>query len=202
MTAGSDSAPLPVYGYERTDTLARGWHTHVAYQRLIHEESARRVQALHYWLGTPAAVLAALAGCSAVAAWQSNGGNPALAVLSAVIGVAASALAGTATFLDLGGRAERHRRAAADYKAALREVEQLAPPSVPLTKVPAGFERKLNRLRRLLGTLDATAPIPPRRVAEQVLARRPELRQEVRFGPPEDDDRGAGQDDAGVPTAP
>ena len=184
MTAAPDSAPLPVYGYERTDTLARGWHTHVAYQRLIHEESARQVQALHYWIGTPAAVLAALAGCSAVAAWTAPGANPALGVASAVIGVVASALAGMATFLDLGGRAERHRRAAADYKQALREIEQLAPPSVPLTKMPATFERKLNRLRRVLGQLDATAPIPPRRVADRVLARRPELRQEVQFGPP------------------
>jgi hypothetical protein len=51
--------------------------------------------------------------------------------------------------------------------------------------VPAAFERKLNRLRRVLGQLDATAPIPPRRVAERVLARRPELLQEVPFGPPE-----------------
>ena len=65
-------APLIVYEFEQVDKLLQGWQVHVVTQRLIHEDAARRIQTLHYGLGGPAVILAALAGSSAVAAWGSG----------------------------------------------------------------------------------------------------------------------------------
>jgi hypothetical protein len=86
----------------------------VATQRLIHEDAARRIQTLPYDLGGPAVIIAALAGSSAVAAWGSGSPSRGLAVLSAFIAVRATALTAVLTFLDPGGRAERHRGATAE----------------------------------------------------------------------------------------
>ena len=79
--------PLIVYEFEQVDKLLQGWQVHVVTQRLIHEDAARRIQTLHYALGGPAVILAALAGSSAVAAWGSGGSSGGLALLSAFIAV-------------------------------------------------------------------------------------------------------------------
>jgi hypothetical protein len=77
------SVGADVVQFEQVAKLLRGWQVHVVTQRLIHEDAARRIQTLHYGIEGPAVILAATA-------------------LTAVV-----------TFLDLGGRAERHQRAAA-----------------------------------------------------------------------------------------
>jgi hypothetical protein len=150
----------------------------VVTQRLIHEDAARRVQTLHYGLGGPAVILAALAGSSAVAAWGSSGGR---ALLSAVIAVGATALTAVVTFLDLGGRAERHRRAAAECKRILRRLEALPPYDMKLADMPEELDHRIQVLESQLGEMDSSAPIPPRRIAERVLARPRELRSLVAF---------------------
>jgi hypothetical protein len=176
------SAPLVVYRFDSVESLVEGWQTHVAVQRLIHEESARALQWLHYWVGGCAAVFASLAGSSAVIAWQQVGNSTGLAVLSAVIGIAASVLAGMATFLDLGGRAERHRAAAAAYKVVLRRLEKTPALEGKLTDMAERTRDQLTELEKTLSDLDASAPIPPKRRVSAVLARRRELRSAVPFG--------------------
>jgi hypothetical protein len=174
-------SPLIVYEFEQVDKLLQGWQVHVVTQRLIHEDAARRVQTLHYGIGGPAVILAALAGSSAVAAWGSGGSSGGLALLSAVIAVAATALTAVVTFLDLGGRAERHRRAAAECKRILRRLEALPPYAMKLAEVPAELGHRIQELESQLGEMDSSAPIPPRRIAERVLARPRELRSSVAF---------------------
>ena len=175
------AGPVAVYEFERLDHLLQGWQTHTARQRLIHEDSARRIQAWHYGLGVPAALMAALAGTSAVAAWQSERSSTWLSVLSALIAVAASVLTGVVTFLDLGGRAERHRKAAAGYKRVLRRLEALPPQPVQLTELTPALAGLVKELQSILGSLDAAAPIPPRGIAERASARPIELRSSVEF---------------------
>jgi hypothetical protein len=181
--------PLPVYGFELVSALLRGWQTHVARQRLIHEQSARYVQHLHYLLGGFAVLFAAVAGSSAVAAWERQSSNTGLAVASALIAAVASVLAGVVTFLDLGGRAERHRKAAADYKQALRKLEAAAPPEA--ARLDALLDHQISGfvegMRTVLGDIDASAPIPPRRIAERIERRPVKLRSSVHFVGNDDD---------------
>jgi hypothetical protein len=170
---------LPIYDFKDVTALKDGWQTHVARQLAIHEQSARRAQSLHYSLGILAAVFASLAGSSAVVAWQTQTSNNLLAILSAVIACGASVFTGVVTFLGLGGRAERHRKAAADYKSVLRELEAFsfepAPAGQPLTQQSDVFKQ----LQTTLRDIDASAPIPPRRIAERVYRRKVKPRSSV-----------------------
>jgi hypothetical protein len=159
---------LPIYDFEEVPALMDGWQTHVAKQRAIHEQSARRVQSLHYSLGVLAAVFASLAGSSAVVAWQTQTSNATLALVSALIASVASVLTGVVTFLDLGGRAERHRKAAADYKGALRQLEATSFKPTRLDQPLQQESDLINQLQTTLRDIDASAPIPPRRIAERV----------------------------------
>ena len=159
---------LPIYDFEEVPALMDGWQTHVAKQRAIHEQSARRVQSLHYSLGVLAAVFASLAGSSAVVAWQTQTSNVTLALVSALIASVASVLTGVVTFLDLGGRAERHRKAAADYKGALRQLEATSFKPTRLDQPLKQESDVINQLQTTLRDIDAAAPIPPRRIAERV----------------------------------
>jgi hypothetical protein len=159
---------LPIYDFEEVPALMDGWQTHVAKQRAIHEQSARRVQSLHYSLGVLAAVFASLAGSSAVVAWQTQTSNATLALVSALIASVASVLTGVVTFLDLGGRAERHRKAAADYKGALRQLEATSFKPTRLDQPLKQESDLINQLQTTLRDIDASAPIPPRRIAERV----------------------------------
>jgi hypothetical protein len=184
LPVGARVAPqsVPIYGFELVTTLLRGWQTHVARQRLIHEQSARYVQHLHYLLGGSAVLFAALAGSSAVAAWQRQTFNTALAVASALIAAVASVLAGVVTFLDLGGRAERHRKTAADYKQALRRLEAAAPPEARLDGLSDhAILALVQEMRITLGEIDASAPIPPLRIAERIEMRPVKLCSSVCF---------------------
>jgi hypothetical protein len=182
--ARKDGGRLPapvVYRFDKVEDLVEAWQTHVATQRLIHEESARGLQYLHYWVGGSAAVFASLAGSSAVIAWQRTGSSTVLAVVSAFIGAAASVAAGIAAFLDLGGRAERHRVAAAEYKRMLRRLEATPKLTGSLADITAPDKERLTSLEKTLADLDAEAPIPPKGRAKSVLARGRALRSAVQF---------------------
>jgi hypothetical protein len=162
---------LPIYEFEEVTDLMHGWQTHVARQLAIHEQSARRTQGWHHWLGGLAVVFASLAGSSAVVAWQTQTSNSLLAFASAAVAGGAAVLTGIVTFLDLGGRAEQHRKAAADYKNALRGLEAI-PFKPPRPDPPPKREpdlREIEQLQTALRDIDASAPIPPRGIAERVI---------------------------------
>ncbi len=174
--------PLPIYEFEEVTALMDGWQTHVVRQHAIHEESARRTQSLHRWLGVLAAVFASLAGSSAVVAWQTQTSSGGLALASALIAAGASVLTGVVTFLDLGGRAERHRKATVDYKRVLRRLEATSVKPARLDELPAGDSGLIEQLQTTLASIDASAPIPPRRIAERIARMDVELRSSVFAG--------------------
>ena len=176
---------LSIYDFEQVNELLRGWQVHVARHGRIHEDAARSLQAFHYWLGVPAAALAAVAGSSAFAAWRSEASSTPLAAIGAAVGVAATILISVVTFLDLGARAERHRQAAASYKRMLRRLERFPPLTTKiesLSKADRTYKTIL-RLERELGETDSAAPVPPRRIAHRVVQRRPVLLKAVVFAP-------------------
>jgi hypothetical protein len=176
---------IPVYRFASVEDLLVGWQTHAATQYRIHESSARTLLVAHHWVGGLAAVFASLAGSSAVAAWQRLGSNATLALISALIGTAAAVLTGITTFLDLGGRAERHRSSAAGYKRLLRQLEATTPRESHETirdLVPEEQDM-VDRLEAELGGLDAEAPVPPAFIARGFERRDRSVRQRVPAAP-------------------
>ena len=136
-----------------------GWALHATRRRIIHEQEARRLDRLRYWLGGLSTALAAIAGTSTFAAWQSGSKNLAAAIITAAIGIGAAVVGNVVAFLDLGGRAEAHRHAAVAYKRILREFEEATGNS--------GEEKReldsktLSSLKSLLAEADRTAPTVP-----------------------------------------
>jgi len=153
--------PIKVFEPDTSQQTAQGWALHTTRRRRIHEAEARVLDLLRYWLGTVSATLAAVAGTSAFAAWQSNTESIVAGVGTAVVGVGAAVLGSALTFLDFGGRAEVHRRAATRYKDILREFEE----DCGLRPDPAGAIDKehLDTLRKLLAEADEAAPVVPLR---------------------------------------
>lgn len=149
--------------FDPTDAteLLRGWQLHVSRRRTVHEASARRLQRWNQWLGVPTTVFAAAAGTSAFAAGQADGPTEVLAVAGLVVGATAAVTSHLHSSLNLGGRAEAHRQAASHYKQLLRSFERLSPDG---GRVPADT---LTTLENRLSEVDASAPIVPKRLAQQ-----------------------------------
>jgi hypothetical protein len=147
-----------------------GWALHATRRRIVHEDEARRLDRLRYWVGALSAALAAVAGTSAFAAWETGSKSLAAGIVTAVIGIGAAVLGNVVAFMDLGGRAESHRNAAVAYKAILRDFEEACGNS--------GDEKKeldaetLASLKSLLADADRTAPTLPVRRGDEV-ERRP-----------------------------
>jgi hypothetical protein len=161
--------PVEIFDPIRTDELLRGWQCHVVRRRMIHEQAARDLHSLSYTVGVITAVFAAAAGSSAFAVWPSD--HAGLAVAGGVVGVVATILASVQTFLDLGGRAERHRQAAVSYKTILRKLERLPPDPVPLAELAdenKALAEVVEQLEAGLADVDGAAPVVPRRLAHRV----------------------------------
>jgi hypothetical protein len=155
-----------VFEPETVGELLLGWQLHVSRRRDIHEQAARSAQAWSFVVGVPTAVLAGLAGSSAVGVWQSEGSNGTLAIIGGILGLLAAILASVQAFLDLGSRAERHRQAAISYKRLLRSFERVPASGQPLSEVRD--DNELQRLQAELAEADGAAPVVPRRIAETV----------------------------------
>jgi hypothetical protein len=152
---------LKVFEPHTPRNAAQGWALHATRRRRIHEAEARALDHLRYWLGTVSATLAAVAGTSAFAAWQSNTESLVAGVGTVVVGVGAAVLGSALTFLDFGGRAEAHRRAATHYKNVLRKFEEVS----GSRSDPGGAldDKHLETLSKLLAEADETAPVVPLR---------------------------------------
>jgi hypothetical protein len=159
-----------VFEPETVGELLLGWQLHVSRRRDIHEQAARNAQVWSFVVGVPTAVLAGLAGASAVGVWQSGGSNGTLAIIGGVLGLVAAILASVQAFLDLGSRAERHRQAAISYKRVLRSFERIPASDHKLSEVRDDSQpgRELQRLQAELAEVDGAAPVVPRRIAEKV----------------------------------
>jgi hypothetical protein len=157
---------LPVFEPKDRAEVVEGWALHATRRRKTHEEQSRRLDRWHYVLGTIGAALVAAVGTSAFAGWQTHTRSIAAAVVTAAVGVAAAILANTLTFLNLGARAEAHRRAATAYKKVLREFEgTIGSRQADGEKLSDG---DLTSLKALLDDADGGAPIVPETLGHDV----------------------------------
>lgn len=80
----------------------------------------------------------------------------------------AAVLAALQTFLDFGGRSDKHRTAGVKYKTAIRQLEQLC---VRRSQGEALSQDELNDLRTALDVLEDAAPVIMPRIYDRVEAK-------------------------------
>lgn len=150
--------------------LLRGWQLHAVRRRTIHELAARRSQLAAYWLSAVVALFAAIAGSSAFVAVEVDGSSTGLGAVALSVGMIAAVAAPLQSTLDLGGRAERHRQAAVEYKRLVRTFERISPDrrDIPRAGQTGEFAALLETLATRIGDADAAAPILPTRLARHV----------------------------------
>jgi hypothetical protein len=99
-TKKSPRPELRVFEPESPREAVEGWALHATRRRMIHEQESRRLQHWHYALGTISACLAAVAGTSAFAAWQTGTKSIGAAVATACVGIGAAIIANALTFIS------------------------------------------------------------------------------------------------------
>jgi hypothetical protein len=145
-----------------TEELLRGWLLHAHKARDRHDTSARRFERRRAWFGALAIIASATATSSVVASISAQstpdqGGISGInwAILAAAITVVGGVLAALQTFLDYAGRSSRHHDAGVQYKAIVRELEEILTGKLSDCKeLP-----DIDDLRKRLDGLEASSPV-------------------------------------------
>ena len=142
-----------VFSPTGVDEMLNGWliHTHKCRDR--HDEASRLYAKGVFALGVPALVVSTVVGSSVVTALASNA-TPAWWV--AALSIASAVLAALQTFMDFGGRSDKHRSTGVKYKAAIRLLEQL---KVRRSEGESITKDELDSLRTSIDTLEEAAPV-------------------------------------------
>jgi len=141
------------------EELLRGWLLHAHKARDRHDTSARRFERRRAWFGALAITASATATSSVVASIsaqstpdQTGISGVSWSIVAAVITIVGGVLAALQTFLDYAGRSSKHHDAAVQYKAIVRELEEI------LTgKLEQPVD--INDLRKRLNGLEASSPV-------------------------------------------
>lgn len=134
-----------VFTPHATDQLLTGWLIHCHKSRDRHDEAARRYAMAQYALGIPTLIVSTIVGTSVFAALSSSQ-VPSLWV--GVLSMLAAVLAALQTFMDFGGRSDKHRHAAVRYKASIRQFEE------SIVQQKSGVEPTMDELAAMRTTLD------------------------------------------------
>jgi hypothetical protein len=142
-----------LFSPESLDQLLSGWliHSHKARDR--HDLASRTYARGQYALGIPALMVSTIVGTSLFSALASKE-VPGLWV--GLLSIAAAVLTAVQTFMDFGGRSDKHRIAAVKYKASIRAIEYLL---MRLSKSDTVTDEELLDLRTQLDNLEESAPV-------------------------------------------
>ena len=105
-----------VFEPQAVKELLAGWliHSHKARDR--HDEASRRYARGHFALGIPSLIVSTVVGTSVFAALSSKEVPP---LWVGFLSILAAVLAALQTFMDFGGRSDKHRTAAVKYKSSI-----------------------------------------------------------------------------------
>jgi hypothetical protein len=156
------AAEKRVFTPEAIDDLLVGWliHSHKARDR--HDEAARRYAMGQYALGIPSLVVSTIVGTSVFAALSSATAPPFWVGLLSMV---AAVLAALQTFMDFGGRSDKHRAAAVKYKTSIRLLEEFLvqqKEGTPITK------DEVDDIRASLDNLEEAAPVVMGRIYDRI----------------------------------
>jgi len=136
-----------------TDQLLTGWLIHCHKARDRHDEAARKYAKGQFAMGIPSLILSTVVGTSVFSAMSSKEA-PMLWV--GLLSILAAVLAALQTFMDFGGRSDKHRNAAVKYKSAIRLLEE----SIVQQKQGTVLTKdEIATIRTTLDSLEETAPV-------------------------------------------
>jgi hypothetical protein len=162
-----------IFDPENPAELVKGWVLHAAKARRKHEEAARGLDRLRYWIGVPAIAISAIVGASIIGSLEAQFGAW-VTIAVGLGGIVASMLASLQTFLAYAELAEKHRAAGVEYKAAVRRLEERLAgrrPEGALSCDDAELKDWLENTRDSLDILERKAPIVPDRIHKRVEGR-------------------------------
>lgn len=136
-----------------TNQLLAGWLIHCHKARDRHDQAARRYAMARLMLGVPSLVVSTVVGTSVFAALSSSEVPP---FWVGVLSMVAAVLAALQTFMDFGGRSDKHRHAAVRYKASIRLIEESM---VQQESGAVPTRDDLAAMRAMLDDLEEAAPV-------------------------------------------
>lgn len=148
-----------IFALEEPREVVRGWLIHARKAWKKQDEAARRLESQYRRVGVGSVILSAVVGASIFASLE-VAYPPWSRIIAGMISIAAAVLSGLLTFHKYEERTERHRAAAARYKAALRALERVHPaPGDPRpdTLSPDRIEAELDELEK-------SSPVVPEEV--------------------------------------
>lgn len=151
-----------VFTPHAVDELLTGWLVHSHKARDRHDEASRRYAMGQYALGIPALVVSTVVGTSVFSALSSQEVPP---LWVALLSILAAVLTALQTFLDFGGRSDKHRSAAVKYKSSIRLIEEA---KVQLTLGNVLTKEEISTIRTMLDNLEETAPVVMPRIYDKV----------------------------------
>lgn len=137
--------------------LLQTWLKRVRESSFSHYAAEERYSKLHYYLGVPAALFAAIVGTSVFTSLDSDV-EVRIKILIGFISVATAVLASLQTFMRFSERAELHRKTAIGYASIRRAIEQelVFPNGIDATKVEI--------IRKRIDEIGDNAPNIPGRI--------------------------------------
>lgn len=160
------SQPTRLLEPANTHELLRGWLLHAHKCRDRNELASRRYEGHRSSFGIPTIALSTIVGTAVFASLDKQAGTWGHVVIG-LLSVTAAVLSALQTFFDYPERAERHRRAAAKYKAIIRELEEVLAPDSSKAHDTAW----LDTIRGQLDTLEEGTPVVAPGIYEEVEAR-------------------------------
>lgn len=139
-----------------TEQLLIGWliHSHKARDR--HDEAARRYAKGQFVLGIPSLIASTIVGTAVFTAMEATKDQPP-ELWVGLLSILAAVLVALQTFMDFGGRSDKHRNAAVKYKSSIRLLEESI---VRQQTQGSGLTHdEIATIRTTLDSLEESAPV-------------------------------------------
>ena len=151
-----------VFSPHTVDELLAGWliHSHKARDR--HDEASRKYAKGQFALGIPSLIVSTVVGTAVFAALSSKDVTP---LWVGLLSILAAVLAALQTFMDFGGRSDKHRNAAVKYKSSIRLLEESR---VQLNQGTELTKDEIGAIRTMLDGLEETAPVVMPKIYDNV----------------------------------
>lgn len=151
-----------LFSPESVEHLLNSWLVHSHKARDRHDLASRTYAWGQYALGVPALIVSTVVGTSVFTSLASKQ-TPALWV--GLLSISAAALTAVQTFVDFGGRSDKHRIAAVKYKATTRGLEYML---VRLSNQETISDDEITSLRTQLDNLEESAPVVMPRIYDVI----------------------------------
>lgn len=152
-----------IFAPEEARELIRGWLVHARKEWKKHGEAARRLESQYRKVGIASVILSAIVGASLFGSLE-VAYEPWGRIVAGMLSIAASVLSSLLTFQKYEERTEKHRKASAEHKGALRTLEHLH----ASLKASTPDQNTIVKLESQFLELEKFAPVVPESINQAV----------------------------------